>query len=35
MLDKAKSQGLGKEIPGEWFSADLAEWYAQGYFPAS
>lgn len=35
MLEKAKSKGVGKEVPGEWFSADLAEWYAQGYFPAS
>jgi ornithine cyclodeaminase len=35
MLEKAKAQGVGKEIPGNWFSADLAEWYAKGYFPAS
>lgn len=35
MLEKARAKGVGKEIPGEWFSADLAEWYAQGYFPAS
>ena len=35
MLERARSKGVGKEIPGEWFSADLSEWYAQGYFPAS
>ena len=35
MLERAKSKGIGKEVPGEWFSADLAQWYAQGYFPAS
>lgn len=35
MLERARSKGIGKEIPGEWFSADLAQWYAQGYFPAS
>jgi len=35
LLERARSKGVGKEIPGEWFSADLSEWYAKGYFPAS
>ncbi len=35
MLDRATAKGIGRNIPGDWFSADLSEWYAQGYFPAS
>ena len=35
VLDKAKEKGVGKELPGEWFSADLEPWFARGYSPAS
>ena len=27
--------GAGRELPGEWFSADLEPWFARGYSPAS
>ena len=35
VLDKARAKGVGKELPGEWFSADLEPWFARGYSPAS
>lgn len=35
VLDRAKEKGVGKELPGEWFSADLEPWFARGYSPAS
>ena len=35
MLDKAKKTGVGRELPGDLFSADLEPWFARGYSPAS
>jgi len=35
MLDKARQAGVGRDLPGEWFSADLEPWFARGYSPAS
>lgn len=35
VLDKARRTGAGREVPGEWFSADLEPWFARGYSPAS
>ena len=35
VLDKAGKTGAGKDLPGEWFSADLEPWIAKGYSPAS
>lgn len=35
LLDKARETGVGTELPGESFSADLEPWFARGYSPAS
>ena len=35
VLDKARETGIGRDLPGEWFSADLEPWFARGYSPAS
>lgn len=35
LLDKARANGVGRELPGEWFSVDLEPWFARGYSPAS
>lgn len=35
VLDKARANGVGRELPGEWFSVDLEPWFARGYSPAS
>jgi ornithine cyclodeaminase/alanine dehydrogenase-like protein (mu-crystallin family) len=34
IYEACKRQGLGKEIPTEWFGADLSGWIAKGYFPS-
>ena len=31
----AISQGIGHEIPTEWFGSDLTEWNERGFFPSS
>jgi ornithine cyclodeaminase/alanine dehydrogenase-like protein (mu-crystallin family) len=35
IYEKAREQGLGHEIPTEWFGSDLTEWYAHGFFPSA
>ncbi|MBI4489731.1 MAG: hypothetical protein HY694_11650 [Deltaproteobacteria bacterium] len=34
IYEACKRQGLGKEIPTEWFGADLSGWMDKGYFPS-
>lgn len=34
VYEACKKQGLGREIPTEWFGADLSEWMDKGYFPS-
>lgn len=34
IYEGCKKQGLGREIPTEWFGADLSEWMGKGYFPS-
>lgn len=29
-----KKQGLGRELPSEWFGADLSEWMEKGFMPS-
>jgi len=29
-----KKQGLGRELPAEWFGADLSEWMDKGFYPS-
>jgi len=29
-----KKQGLGRELPSEWFGADLSEWMDKGFMPS-
>ncbi len=29
-----KKQGLGRELPGEWFGADLSDWMDKGFMPS-
>ena len=32
---KAVEQGVGHEIPTEWFGSDLTAWYERGFFPSA
>ncbi len=31
---QAKENGLGRELPSEWFGTDLLDWYRKGFFPS-
>ena len=31
---ECKKQGLGRELPSEWFGADLSEWMDKGFMPS-
>lgn len=31
---ECKKQGLGRELPGEWFGTDLSEWMDKGFMPS-
>ena len=33
ILRNAKRRGVGQEIPGNWFSADMSSWHEKGYTP--
>jgi len=34
IYEACKKQGLGKELPSEWFGADLSEWMDKGFYPS-
>lgn len=34
IYEACKKRGLGREIPTEWFGADVTEWLNKGYFPS-
>ena len=34
VYEACKKQGLGRELPTEWFGADLSEWMDKGYLPS-
>jgi len=31
---KAKKNGIGRELPDDWFTIDLRSWAAKGFFPS-
>jgi len=31
---ECKKKGLGRELPSEWFGADLSEWMDKGFMPS-
>jgi len=34
IYEACKKQGLGRELPTEWFGADLSEWMEKGFYPS-
>ena len=34
IYEACKKQGLGRELPTEWFGADLSEWMDKGFMPS-
>jgi ornithine cyclodeaminase/alanine dehydrogenase-like protein (mu-crystallin family) len=34
IYDACKKQGLGRELPSEWFGTDLREWMDKGFMPS-
>lgn len=34
IYEACKKQGLGRELPSEWFGADLSEWLEKGFYPS-
>ncbi|MBI2361612.1 MAG: ornithine cyclodeaminase family protein [Deltaproteobacteria bacterium] len=34
IYDACKKRGLGRELPSEWFGADLSEWMDKGFMPS-
>jgi alanine dehydrogenase len=34
IYEACKQKGLGREIPSEWFGADLSEWMDKGFMPS-
>ena len=34
IYEACRKQGLGRELPGEWFGADLSEWMDKGFMPS-
>lgn len=34
IYEACKKRGLGREIPAEWFGAEVTEWLNRGYFPS-
>ena len=34
IYEECKKQGLGRELPSEWFGADLSEWMDKGFMPS-
>lgn len=34
IYEECKKRALGRELPGEWFGADLSEWMGKGFMPS-
>lgn len=34
IYESCKRQGLGRELPSEWFGADMSEWMDKGFMPS-
>ena len=34
IYEEFKKKGLGRELPSEWFGADLSEWMDKGFMPS-
>ncbi len=34
IYEKCKNKGLGRELPSEWFGADLSDWMNKGFMPS-
>jgi len=34
IYEACKKKGLGRELPSEWFGADLSEWMDKGFMPS-
>jgi ornithine cyclodeaminase/alanine dehydrogenase-like protein (mu-crystallin family) len=34
IYEACKKQGMGRELPSEWFGADLTEWMDKGFMPS-
>ena len=34
IYEECKKRGIGRELPTEWFGADLGEWLDKGYSPS-
>jgi hypothetical protein len=34
IYDACRKKGLGRELPNEWFGADLSEWVDKGFMPS-
>ncbi|MBI2211811.1 MAG: ornithine cyclodeaminase family protein, partial [Deltaproteobacteria bacterium] len=34
IYEACKKRGLGRELPSEWFGADLSEWIGKGFYPS-
>lgn len=34
IYEACKKEGLGRELPSEWFGADLSEWMDKGFYPS-
>jgi hypothetical protein len=34
IYEECKKRALGRELPSEWFGADLTEWMDKGFMPS-
>jgi ornithine cyclodeaminase/alanine dehydrogenase-like protein (mu-crystallin family) len=34
VYENARKQGVGRELPNEWFMSDVSEWAARGFYPS-
>ncbi|MBI2182179.1 MAG: ornithine cyclodeaminase family protein [Deltaproteobacteria bacterium] len=34
IYEKCRERGLGRDLPSEWFGADLSEWMGKGFMPS-
>ncbi|MBI2364873.1 MAG: ornithine cyclodeaminase family protein [Deltaproteobacteria bacterium] len=34
IYEKCRARGLGRDLPSEWFGADLSEWMGKGFMPS-
>ena len=34
IYEACKNKGIGRELPSEWFGADLTEWMDKGFMPS-